>query len=202
MGLSISTTTGKILASAALVGTAAAVAGLGTYGGFTDSTTTADQQVTAGTTDIELNSGTLTNTVTGLLPGDSVEKLVTLSNAGDSGFNAVTLTTALPLEATANLLTGDATNGLQLTIESCSGAWTSVPNGVDTCDGTTKPVLATTRILGTGVALNNLASLTASASDNLKITTSLPESADNTFQGLSSTVQFTFDATQRTGTIR
>lgn len=202
MGLSISTTAGKVLASAALLGTAAAVAGLGTYGGFTDSTTTADQQVTAGTTNIELNNGTLTTTVTGLLPGDSVEKFATLSNAaGSSDFNTVTLTTALPSGATANALTTDATNGLQLKIESCSMAWTAVADGVDTCGGTAKTVLDSTRIVGAAVPLSNLASLKANASDNLKITTSLPVAADNSFQGLTATVRFTFDATQRTAKV-
>mgnify|MGYP006197812693 CR=1 FL=1 len=48
MGISMKTTSGKLLASAALVATAAGVAGLGTYGAFTSSTA-ADQQVTAGT---------------------------------------------------------------------------------------------------------------------------------------------------------
>lgn len=200
MGLSFRTTTGKILASAALIGTAAAVSGFGTYGGFTDSTS-ADQNVATGTTDIALNGGSLTDTVTGLLPGDAVEKLVTLSNAGDSGFNAVTLTTELSSGATANLLTSDAANGLQLTIESCSVAWTPVAGAADTCAGAATTVLATTRILGTGVALNHLASLSPSASDNLKITTSLPVTAGNSFQGLTSNIQFTFDATQRTGTV-
>ena len=35
MAISLKTTSGKILASVALVGTAAAVAGMGTYGAFT-----------------------------------------------------------------------------------------------------------------------------------------------------------------------
>lgn len=201
MGLSISTTAGKVLASAALVGTAAAVAGLGTYGGFTDSTTAADQQVTAGTTNIDLANGTLTTTVTGLLPGDSVEKVATLSNAGNSDFNSVTLTTALPAGATANVLTTDANNGLQLKIESCSTTWTTVADGADTCSGTSKTVVASTRVLGTNTALGNLASVTAGASDNLKITTSLPATADNSFQGLTTTIKFTFDATQRTSKV-
>ncbi|MFD5276426.1 TasA family protein [Pseudarthrobacter sp. NPDC058362] len=200
MGLSISTTAGKVLASAALVGTAAAVAGLGTYGGFTDSTTAADQQVTAGSTNIDLANGTLTTTVTGLLPGDSVERVATLSNAGTSGFNTVTLTTALPTGATANVLTTDATNGLQLKIESCSTTWTTVADGPDTCGGTSQTVLATTGVLGAR-ALSNLASVTAGASDNLKITTSLPATADNSFQGLTTTIKFTFDATQRTSKV-
>ena len=136
MGLSIKTTSGKILASVALVGTAAAVAGMGTFGAFTDSTTTVDQAVTAGTVIIDLTDpGTLNVPVTHLLPGDSVEKFATLSNTGNSDFNTISLSTALATGATTNLLTSDATNGLQLTIESCSTAWTVVANGADTCTG-------------------------------------------------------------------
>ena len=36
------------------------------------------------------------------------------------------------------------------------------------------------------------------AASNLRISLTLPEAADNTFQGLSNTIGFTFDATQRT----
>ncbi|WP_251044180.1 CalY family protein [Arthrobacter sp. ISL-48] len=197
------TTSGKILASVALVGTAAAVAGMGTYGAFT-STTSASQAVTAATTVISLTgTNTLAVAVTGLLPGDSVEKFVTLSNpAGSSDLNAVTLTTTSPTPATANVLTTDGTNGLQLTIESCTAAWTVVAAGADTCSGTTTTVLAKTSIIGANRALAGLASLTAAGADNLKVTTSLPTSADNTFQGLTSTITFKFDATQRTGSVK
>lgn len=198
MGISMKSTSGKILASVALVGTAAAVAGLGTYGAFT-STTNASQEVKAGTVVIELGGtvNTLSNSVSGLLPGDSVEKFVTLSNTGDSDFNAMTLTTT----ATAgSLLTSDVQNGLQLTIEACSTDWVTVANGPDTCAGS-KTVVATTPVLGTKV-LTAPASLTATKSDHLKITTSLPTSATDAFQGLTSTVNFKFDATQRTGSVK
>ena len=202
MGLSIKTTSGKILASVALVGTAAAVAGMGTFGAFTDSTTTVDQAVTAGTVIIDLTDpGTLNVPVTNLLPGDSVEKFATLSNTGNSDFNTISQSTALATGATSNLLTSDATNGLQLTIESCSTAWTVVANGVDTCTGSVS-VLAKGAMLGTGKALANLASVTAGSADHLKITTTLPTTADNSFQGLTTTVGFTFDATQRTAQVK
>ena len=92
MSISMKTTSGKILASVALVGTAAAVAGMGTYGAFT-STTSASQAVTAGTVVIALNEAGAANTlnvpVTGLLPGDSVEKIATLTNTGNSALNSI-----------------------------------------------------------------------------------------------------------------
>ncbi|MDQ0673898.1 spore coat-associated protein N [Pseudarthrobacter siccitolerans] len=199
MGISMKSTPGKILASVTLVGAAAAVAGLGTYGAFT-STTNASQEVKAGRVVIELGGtvNTISNPVAGLLPGDSVEKFVTLSNTGDSDFNAVTLTTTA---STGTLLTSDVLNGLQLTVEACSTDWVTVANGPDTCAGSKTVVVASTPILGTRV-LTAPASLTATKSDRLKITTSLPTSAGEDFQGLTSTVNFKFDATQRTASVK
>lgn len=201
MGISMKTTSGKILASVALVGTAAAVAGMGTFGQFTGSTN-ASQEVESGTVVIELGGAmnTLSDSITGLLPGDSVEKFATLSNTGDSDFSTVRLTTKLPVGATPNALTTDA-NGLKLTIESCTTAWTVVAGQADTCAGF-KTVLTQSAILGTDRDLADLASVTAGSSDYLKITTSLPASAADTLQGLTSTIGFTFDATQRTGQVK
>ena len=142
MAISLKTTSGKILASVALVGTAAAVAGMGTYGAFTSSTS-ASQAVTAGTVTIALGApgpaNTLNVPIAGLLPGDKVEKLVTLANTGNSDLNNVTLTTSAG--ATGSLLTTDATNGLQLTIENCSVAWTGAAAPYN-CTGTKTTVLA------------------------------------------------------------
>lgn len=199
MGISLKTTTGKIIASVALVGTAASVAGLGTFGAFT-STTSATQAVTAGTVTIALPAAGVDNTlnvaVTGMLPGDKVEKLVKLSNTGNSDLNNVTLAT--DAGATASLLTTDGTNGLQLTIENCSIPWSGTA-GAYACTGTQSTVLASGPIItGTAKTLANLTALTSAKADNLKVTTALPASADNNFQGLASTVGFTFTATQRT----
>lgn len=199
MGISLKTTTGKIVASVALVGTAASVAGLGTFGAFS-STTSASQAVTAGTVTIALPAAGVDNTlnvaVTGMLPGDKVEKLVKLSNTGNSDLNNVTLAT--DAGTTGSLLTTDATNGLQLTIENCSTAWTGTA-GSYVCSGTQSTVLASGPIItGTAKTLANLTALTSTKADNLKVTTALPASADNTFQGLTSTIGFTFTATQRT----
>jgi predicted ribosomally synthesized peptide with SipW-like signal peptide len=208
MGININmkSTSGKILASVALVGTAAAVAGMGTYGAFT-STTTASEAVTAGTVTIALGDTSNVNTglsvpVAGILPGDKVEKFVTLSNTGNSALNSVVLTTGAT-ETPASPLAADATYGLQLTIENCSTAWTAVTSGEDTCSGTKTSVLGPTPVTITpGKALNNLTSLTPGKTDNLKVTTSLPTSTPNSFQGASTTIGFTFTGTQRTETVK
>ncbi|MFJ4209160.1 TasA family protein [Paenarthrobacter sp. NPDC089675] len=201
MGISLKTTSGKILASVALVGTAAAVAGMGTYGAFTSSTS-ASQAVTAGTVTIALGTGasnTLNVPVAGLLPGDKVEKLVTLSNTGNSDLNNVTLTTSAG--ATGSLLTTDTVNGLQLTIENCSVPWTGAAAPY-TCAGTKTTVLASAPVITANTVLNNLTSLTSAKTDNLKVTTAFPTTADNTFQGATSTIAFSFTGTQRTQTTK
>lgn len=203
MGIALKTTASKIIASVALVGTAAAVAGLGTYGAFT-STTSASQAVTSGTVNIALATAGVDNTlsvpVTGLLPGDKVEKLVKLSNTGNSALNNITLDTSAG--ATGSLLTSELVNGLQLTIENCATAWTGA-TAPYTCAGGSTTVLASAPVLTvTPKTLANLTSLAAGQTDNLKVTTALPGSAPNALQGLTSTVGFTFTATQRTAVTR
>ncbi|GKV72981.1 CalY family protein [Pseudarthrobacter sp. NCCP-2145] len=202
MGISMKTTSGKILASVALVGTAAAVAGMGTYGAFSSSTA-ANAAVTAGTVQIAVGAPGANNTlsvpVAGVLPGDTVEKLVTLANTGDSDLNAVTLTT--DAGTTASVLTTDALNGLQLTIENCSVAWTGTAAPYS-CTGTKSTVLASSPIIGANRALANLTALTAAKTDYLKVSTTLAKSASNTAQGASSTIGFDFTGTQRTETVK
>jgi predicted ribosomally synthesized peptide with SipW-like signal peptide len=198
MAISMKTTSGKILASVALAGTAAAVAGMGTFGAFT-ATTSASQKVEAGTIKIGIGEkgNTMTTDISGMLPGDSTTKFVTLANSGDSNLGTVTLKTAA-VKGTESLLTSDATKGLQISIESCPEAWTGA-DGKFTCAPGAVAALITTPVTGSNV-LSGLSSIAAGKSDYLKITAALPEAADDTFQGKGSTVNFTFDATQRTAT--
>ncbi len=203
MGISLTSTSGKVLASVAVLGVAASVAGMGTYGAFTASTS-ASESVSAGTVNIALGAAGADNRLavaaTGVVPGDTIQRAVKLSNTGSQALSAVTLTTST---AASTLLTSDATNGLQVAIDACSLPWIetgTAPAYTYTCAGTTTSVLASRAILGTDLALNGLASVATGASDNLRVTTTLPASADNTFQGLSSTVDFAFVGTQRTAT--
>lgn len=191
-------TTVKILASVALVAGAASVAGLGTFGSFT-STTSASEDVAAGR--VVLNSGEgvqgLSLAASKLVPGDSVERTVTLTRGGESeAFGSVKLTTT---GTAANLLTSDATNGLQLKVDQCSVAWAKAADGGLSCAGTVTPIIAPRPVLGTALDLGQATTAlnSAAATANLRATVTLPDTADNNFQGLSNTVTFTFDATQR-----
>ena len=125
MGLNLQSTSGKLLASAALVAAAAGVAGLGTYGAFT-STTEASASVSSGTVTIALGAAgsaanRLTVASTGLVAGDTVQRAATLTNTGTQNLAAVTLTTAA---TTSSILDTDITNGLQVAIDRCSVPWT------------------------------------------------------------------------------
>lgn len=196
--------TSKALVSLAAVSAAASVAGLGTFASFTSSTS-ASQTVSSGTVTVALGAtGASTNRLTvnasGLVPGDTVQRSVDLVNSGTADFGSVSLTTTA---SPTSLLDTDATNGLQMTIDKCSTAWTeagTAPAYTYTCGGTTTSVLASRAVIGSGLALNNLASLTAGTTDKLRVTLTLPSSASNTMQNQSSTVTYAFTATQRAGT--
>lgn len=199
-------TSRKIALSVALLAGAAGVAGLGTYGSFT-STTSASASVGTGTVKIELGAaGGATNRLsvpaTGLVPGDTVQRAVTLSNTGNQSLAGITLSTTA---TSSSKLNTDATDGLQLSIESCSGTWkeTSVAGGYTySCTGTTGVVLERRGIIGQNMDLSGLASRTAGQSDKLLVKVSLPASADNSFQGLTSVVGFDFTGMQRTETAK
>lgn len=197
-------TTKKVVGSLAIAGTAAAVAGLGTFGTFTDSTAPLNTSVTSGTVDINLAqpSGDIAVPVstTGFVPGDSLTRAVDLSNTGTSPLAGVTLQSSATV---GSILTTDQTNGLQLSVSSCSAAWTqggtaSAPTY--TCSGTstqlmTGPAVNTTSLLGVN-------SLNPGGVDHLIFTVSLPSTAGNAFQGQNATLSLVFSGTQRTGTTR
>jgi hypothetical protein len=197
-----STTARKVVGSLGVIGAAAAVAGIGTFGGFTDSTTPVSTTISSGTLSIDLTqpSVAIPASTIGFVPGDSLTRAVNLVNDGNSALGSVTLASTV---ATPSVLTTDIANGLQLTLKSCSVAWTqggTASNPTYTCSGTE-------RLMGTGPAvtsltLNNPASLAAGATDFLTFSISLPASADNSFQGKSAALSLTFTATQRTGTAR
>jgi hypothetical protein len=190
--------TGKILISLGAVGAAAAVAGLGTFGGFA-STTSGSQAVAAGTVVIALGSGAgqpIGVPASNVVPGDTIQRAVTLANNGTSNLSGVTLTTTA---SPSSLLDTDGKSGLQLKIESCTNAWTAVaPVSAPTytCGGTVSTVLASQAVLGVNTPITTTA-ITSGATDNLRVTLTLPATAGDSFQGASSVINFAFTGTQR-----
>jgi spore coat-associated protein N len=194
--------TRKLLASVAVLGAAASIAGLGTFATFTSSTS-ASHTVSSGTVTIALGAtGASTNRLTvgatAIAPGDTIQRSVDLINSGSLDLASVTLTTTA---TTSSLLDTDATNGLQMVIDKCSVAWTeSGPPFTYTCGGTTSSVLATRPVIGSALALSNLSSLTSGTTDHLRVTLTLPSGAGNTLQNQSSTISYAFTGTQRAAT--
>lgn len=191
---------GKILGSLAVIGTVGAVAGLGTLGTFTDSTS-ADTIVETGTLSIDLGvpggPKTIPVTTSGFLPGDSLTRAINLANDGNVALSSVALATTA---TSSNALVTDAVNGLQLTLEQCSRAWTkggTTDLPTYTCGGTQRtlysgPVLSTD-------ALPSPRSLAPGGTDNMVFTLSLPTTAGNDMQRLSTTVSIAFTAFQAPG---
>jgi hypothetical protein len=194
----------KLLLSIAVLGSAASIAGLGTFATFTSSTS-ASQSVSSGTVTIALGAtGASTNRLTvgasNIAPGDTIQRSVDLIDSGTIDLASITLTTNA---TTSSLLDTDATNGLQMVIDRCSNAWTeggTAPAYTYTCSGATSTVLASRAIVGTNLALSNLSALTNGVTDHLRVTLSFPSAAPNSFQNQSSTIQYTFTGTQRAGT--
>jgi spore coat-associated protein N len=194
----------KLLGTVAVVGMAAAMAGLGTFATFTSSTS-ASHAISSGTVSIALGAtGASTNRLTAgasnVVPGDTIQRSVDLNNSGaasaDNLSSIVLTTTASP----SSLLDTEATNGLQMAIDKCSVAWTeggTAPAYTYTCSGTTSTVLASRSVIGSSMALSNLSSLNTGSTDHLRVTLTLPASAPNTMQGQASTISYNFVGTQR-----
>jgi predicted ribosomally synthesized peptide with SipW-like signal peptide len=193
----------KVLASLALVGAAGSVAGLGTFATFTSSTS-ASNGVASGTVAIALGAvgpaNRLTVGATGLVPGDTLQRVVQLANTGSQDLVSVGLTTTA---SPSSLLDTDVASGLKIAIDRCSVEWTETgPPYTYTCSGTTSSVLGQRAVIGANMALSNLASLSAGTTDHLRVTLTLSPQAPNTMQGLSSSITYTFTGTQRVGTAK
>ena len=195
-------TTHKLLATVAVIGAAASIAGLGTYATWTSSTSE-NHTISSGTVTIALGAtGAATNRLnvgaSALAPGDTVQRSVDLTNSGSIDLAGVTLTTTA---SPSSLLDTDATNGLQMVVDKCSVAWTEAgPPFTYTCSGSNSSVLASRAVIGSNLSLSNLGVTTPGATDHLRVTLTLPSGADNSFQNKSSTITYAFTGTQRTAT--
>ena len=176
-----SATARKVVGSLGVIGAAAAVAGMGTFGSFTDSSTPVATTIQSGTLNIDVTQTGFAVPVTtaGFVPGDSLTRAVNLVNSGNVALGSVTLNTTV---GTPSILTTDTTNGLQLAVKSCSVPWTQA----GTATAATYACSGTERVLGSGpavsnITLNNPASLAAGATDYLTFAVSLPTTAGNTF---------------------
>jgi spore coat-associated protein N len=192
-----------LLALAALA-LGALLAGTGALATWT-ATTSASNTVAAGTVVIALgNTGASTNRLTvnasGLVPGDTVQRSFDITNTGSQDLASVALTTTA---SPSSLLDTDTTNGLQMVIDRCSAAWTesgSSPAFSYSCSGSTTTIISSRAVIQSALTMAGLSALTAGGTDHLRLTLTFPSSAGSSFQGLSSTLSYSFLGTQRAGT--
>lgn len=134
----------------------------------------------------------------GLFPGDAVERTVAISNRSGAHFDAVVLQTEA---TTTSVLDSDPIQGLQLSVDACSVPWQKVetrPAPSYSCPGQLSPVLGPRAVIGEP-ALGTLAARRPGGKDHLRLTVSLPSSADNRFQGQRSRIRFSFKGTEAKG---
>ena len=185
---------GKVLMTLLVIGVSGSTVSYGTFATFTAQTTNPSNTFATGTLVLTTSSpAAAIMTISALKPGDSIARPLTLSNTGSIN-STYTLTTTAP---TSTLLDTDTTNGLKLEITRCTtGAWSGGPPSYTCTGGGSAVVLGPVSIIQAAQAIG---SLNASSSDNLLVKISLPSGAGNTFQNLSSTILFTWDATQVAG---
>ena len=197
-------TAAKIVGTVGVLGVAATIAGLSTFGSFTDSTTPVDTQVDSGVLSINLaDAGDSLSMPFGgglMLAGDSRSFRVDLVNDGDTALGTVSMTS----RATASsILDTDPSVGLQLRLIDCSVPWT-VSGSTYSCAGTqtvfySGPIV----VSGSGPTLPNPTSANVGGVDHILMTASRPSSASgDELEGATSSLEFTFTATQRAGEAR
>jgi predicted ribosomally synthesized peptide with SipW-like signal peptide len=197
-----SAATTKLLASIVVLAAAAGVAGLGTFATFTSSTSAA-QTVSSGTVQIALGAAGPANRLTvgasDVAAGDTLQRAFDLSNSGTIDLASFSFSSSA---SPSSLLDTDTSNGLQMTIDKCSVAWTeSGPPYTYSCSGTTSSVVASRPVIGSSIAMSNVSDLlTNGTTDHLLLTLTLPSGAGNTLQNKSSTITYTFTGTQRAAT--
>lgn len=209
---------GRALATVLILGALSAFLTAATYALFSASTSSAGNVFATGTLSLtNSNSASATATLSNMVPGDSASGVVTVNNTGTEDLAGYQL--AFTVTSAANALTTDATNGLKVYVTRCSVAWTGA-GAAATCGGVQTDVVGTAAApvaiatgpysLGSALCTANAAVTAAirtargttcaiTGSDFLKVRVSLPTTADNTFQGLSSTVNFTWQGTQASG---
>ena len=123
------------------------------------------------------NANDLVN-VTNLVPGDTANRTVVITNTGNAGF---TYTAAI--SATANtLLWSDTTNGIQVTVK--RGATTLYTGALK------------------NMSLSASGTVAAGGTDTLTYDFSFPSSAGNSFQSLTQDFTVTYTATQLAGSAK
>lgn len=200
-----------VIVSAATIGGAALVSS-SVFASLTATATNTAQSVQTGTLKLTQASSTtpasggITTAISLMAPGDTVNRYIDLVNGGTINSSGITLGLT---DSAATALTTSGTAGLQVVVNACSIAWSTVTPGV--CSGTTTAMMTTKTALlltGTPQTLSLPATTTtAGSTTNLQISLTLPAGSEvttngvlpgGTVQGLSSSLVWTFTETERT----
>ena len=192
----------KVVGSIGVLGAAVAVAGLGTFGSFTDSTAPISTEISSGTVSIDVSQPGITIPVTtpNFVAGDSMSRPVDLINNGTAALSRISLAS---VAAAPGALTSDATNGLQLSVRTCTAPWTqggTAQAPTYTCPGSAYPLYSGPAVMDAPLA--GVSAVQAGGVDHLLLNVSLPASAGNGLMGQSSTLGLTFTGVQRDGAAR
>ncbi len=202
----------RALAGAAIVVSVATIAGQSVVASLNATAfNTVAQQISAGTMKLDLaNSGNgFGQSITNVVPGDVINRYVTLTNSGSIDGIGLSLKTAQT--GTSSLISDGTgavtTKALRLTVKSCSVAWNT---STGSCGGTMATELDSTPI----GSLTSATTLTSSTMNSLAVRylqmqIALPDQNEttingvlpaNTVQGGSVNVTYTFDLAQRVAT--
>ena len=139
------------------------------------------------------------------MPGDTVQRSVDLISTSTTGdLDQVTLTTTA--SPSSVLDTPVSAGSLTMAIDNCAAGWVeagTAPAYTYTCVAGSTSVLATRDVIGSALALVNLPiELGSPGTEHLRLLLTFPSAADNSFQDKTSTILYTFDASQRAATNR
>ncbi len=197
-----------LLLSLAVLSTAGAIAGLGTFALYSSQAAPVGADVTAGFVTIGLGSSgaktnRLTTAVTDLEPGDTLFRSFDLISSSTL-LSSVTLTTSDTASGTKLSSIG---SGLQMTLQRCSVPWTEAgvsPAFTYTCTGggaTLTTLVPTGDVLGTrsltGLDAMN-SGVTVPTTDHLMVTMQLPTASPSADQSASSIINYLFTGIQLT----
>lgn len=146
--------------------------------------------------------------ITGLAPGDVVNRYVTLNNGGT--LDAQGLTMSVAATGSSTLITdgtSPATLALRVSVSSCTVAWDATTGA---CGGTVTNLVANASLSSLATPVTVLSSATAlpvGANSHLRVAVTLPDQTETTtngtapattIQGQSADLTFTFTTAQRT----
>jgi hypothetical protein len=156
-----------------------------------------DNTIGTGTMTIVLADGptAFSSDITNMVPGDYGERFVDMHTGGTLTMQNIKLATNA---TSSSLLDTDGTNGLQLKVDNCDQAWTLHGGATATCGGAQSAVLTQRAVIFASTTLSNVH--LDGTTDHLRFQWYLPGTADDTFQGLTSTIRYTFSGTQPANT--